>query len=97
MIDLAWSDPVDNGTPITGYRIFIQETVAGDYQELLTECDGSSQTVVDARACTISLTTLRSEPFNLILLESVSVKIISQNVLGDSPISEAGDGAVIWY
>lgn len=31
MIDLAWSDPVDNGTPITGYRIFIQETVAGDY------------------------------------------------------------------
>lgn len=51
--------------------------------------------MVSGRTCTISLETLKAAPFNLVKDDSVTVKIISQNVYGDSILSEVGDGAVI--
>jgi len=51
--------------------------------------------VVSVRTCTISFETLKAAPFSLVKDDSVTVKIISQNVYGDSILSVAGVGAVI--
>lgn len=48
------------------------------------------------RICTVPLSVLQASPYFLVMDESVQVKVISTNFYGDSPISEAGNGALIW-
>lgn len=48
------------------------------------------------RYCIVPLEVLYVEPYNLVLRESVQVKIISTNYYGDSIYSDAGSGAIIW-
>lgn len=97
LITINWDDPIWNGYVIHAYRFFILQHDGVTYSEELTplECDGTSADVVDNRECTISLLALRSEPFNLVMDESVWVKIISINTYGESYISEPGNNAVI--
>lgn len=51
---------------------------------------------MDGRTCTVSLALLQAAPFSLTELESISLKVISINALGESDLSQAGNGAVIW-
>lgn len=94
-IVIEWSEPFNNGSPITGYRLFIQATGNGEFIEETTECVGNSEIVISNRICLVSLTdTLIHAPFNLQLDESINVKIIAQNFYGDSDYSEVGSGAL---
>jgi hypothetical protein len=92
---VAWSDPETNGSPITGYKIYVQEKISGEFTEESVECDGSLAETVSRRQCTISLDTLKAVPYSLIKDDPVNVRVVSQNVYGDSAQSDTGSGAVI--
>lgn len=92
---IQWSDPVDNGSPITGYRIHIRENGSTVYTQESVECDGTNADVIANRQCIVSLFTLIEDPYNLVLHESIDVKVISENFYGDSPLSASGNGATM--
>jgi hypothetical protein len=74
---IEWSDPIDNGSPITGYKIYIVEHDSVVFTFEGTECDGTSTDVITNRRCEVSLFTLIEEPWALELDESIQVKVIS--------------------
>jgi hypothetical protein len=45
--------------------------------------------------CTLPISALQAAPFNLGLGESIYAKVIAYNVIGNSPDSTSGNGAVI--
>ena len=45
---IDWAAPADNGSPIVSYNILIRLT-NGDFVEDTTNCDGSLQSIKDAR------------------------------------------------
>lgn len=65
------------------------------YATDLTYCDGSSADVLANAKCSVPIATLRSAPFNLAWGDSVSAKLSATNVVGTSPESPTGNGAVI--
>ena len=95
LVTITWSDPVTNGSPITAYKILVEEKDTGVFTQESVDCDGTSADVVANRQCTIQLTTLRAAPYNLVKDDSVNVKIVSVNSYGDSVESATGSGAVI--
>lgn len=95
LVLIEWDQPVTNGSPVTSYRVYIQETGQGDFFEVQQTCDGSSAEVLTSRSCTVSLSELRGIVFNLVQGESVWVKVITANLYGESAISEPGNNAVI--
>lgn len=92
---VTWSMPVTNGSPITGYRIYIQEHNSGAFTQESVECDGTLTTTINDRTCSILLETLKASPYNLVKDEEVYVKVIAENYYGDSPFSSATNGAII--
>jgi hypothetical protein len=95
LVTVQWDDPIANGFVIHAYRFFVLQSDGTTYTEESVECDGTNTDIVNNRVCTISLLTLRSAPYNLILGDSVWVKVISVNTYGESELSQPGNGAVI--
>ena len=95
LVTIAWGEPVANGSPITAYKILVEEKGTGVFTQESVDCDGTSADVVSSRQCTIQLATLRAAPYSLVKDDSVRVKVISVNVYGDSVESVVGSGAVI--
>ncbi len=90
-----WTAPFWNGSPIIGYRIYLQSK-SGAYIQELTNCDGvNTPAIVSSHSCTVLLSTLRGLPFSLLKGESVYAQIIATNSIGDSEQSPAGNGAII--
>ena len=85
-VTIAWNLPSSNGgVAITGYRISIETSTAGTYQEETTYCGGAnSSTVTSNRSCSIPVTVLRASPFSLTTGASIKAKIIAVNAIGDS-------------
>ena len=48
---IDWTDPVDNGSPITGYKIYIKEHGSTTYTQESVECDGNLASVISSRVC----------------------------------------------
>jgi hypothetical protein len=46
---ISWPEPIDNGSPITGYRIFIQAHSNGNFIEETVDCIGSDTDVITNR------------------------------------------------
>lgn len=76
------------------YNIYIIKS-DGTYTDDLINCDGSSQSVMDATQCIIPVATLRAAPFSLDWGTSVFAKIRATNIKGDSEESEPGNGGAI--
>jgi hypothetical protein len=95
LVSISWSDPVSNGSPISAYRIYVQEHGSTTFTEVSVECVGTDSTVISSRTCSISLTTLKLSPYLLVKDDSVVAKIVSVNVYGDSDQSFQGSGAVM--
>ena len=94
MVNVEWSESFDQGSPIKGYKLFIQGH-DGEYRHETTECDGNSAEVIANRVCLISLSRLTAAPYSLVLDESIWVKVIATNIYGDSEFSVEGNGALI--
>jgi hypothetical protein len=96
---ITWDQPVNNGAEITGYLVYFQQTDGATYSQESAplDCDGSLPEIISARTCEVTLDTLKAAPFNLVKDQEVWVRIVTQNSYGDSALSGAGNGAVIWY
>lgn len=91
---MNWEAPVDNGTPITGYKVYIRKA---DFTFIVdpSVCDGLDYLVMQNTQCIVLLNKLTSQPYNLMLGYSIQIKVIATNAYGDSEISEAGNGDII--
>ena len=83
-----------NVSPITGYRVYIQEHSQGTFTQEQVNCLGSSAQVIAEQKCFINLDTLIVAPYSLVLNEDIWAKVVAFNVYGDSPISDAGNNAL---
>jgi hypothetical protein len=63
---IAWVEPVTNGSPITAYKVFIQQNDFATFTEESVECVGTDAGVISTRQCSISLATLKAAPYNLV-------------------------------
>lgn len=91
---IAWSAPESNGSPINAYIIELRDH-DGEYHLQTTYCDGSSSAVRLATSCTIPLSVLIAEPFNMALGDHIFAKITAVNLYGVSLESVPGDGAAM--
>lgn len=92
-VEITWLEPVTNGSPITGYRVYVVDSV-GEFLEETTVCVGTP--VLESRSCQVALTTLRDAPFSLSPGTSVQAKVRSINFYGESAeLSDPGAGAFI--
>jgi hypothetical protein len=87
LVTISWSEPVSNGSPITAYRIYVQEHGTTTFTEETVECVGTDSTVITDRTCSIALETLKASPFLMVKDDSIIVKIISVNAYGKSELS----------
>lgn len=93
---ITWTAPFNAGATIDKYLIQIRQK-DGIYTADATLCDGSNSGIVGLTTCTVPLLGLRAAPYNLVLGDSVFVQITAHNFYGDSPVSDAGNGALIQY
>jgi hypothetical protein len=91
---ISWTVPVtDNGSPITSYKIFIQQSDEVSYSMETTHCDGADPTIFFSMYCAVPFTSLTVAPFNLQPGVDIYAKIVATNQIGDSVASEPGNGA----
>ena len=91
-----WSTPVNNGLPVTSYKVLIRQS-DNQYEEIIDYCNGAQSIIVTVTECTIPLSTLTSEPFNLVLNDSIDAMVEAYNAYGTSGFSAVGGGALIQY
>lgn len=94
-ITISWQKPSDNGTPITAYRIKIRTSDLDNYVENLVDCDGTKLAIITSSQCTMTVQKLMQTPYSLSPGTSVFVKVSSINVMGESALSTAGNGAIL--
>jgi hypothetical protein len=93
---ITWTNPFENGSPLTKYTIQIKDSV-GNFITELNDCDGSDSIVLGMASCIIPLNTLTMAPFNLQLADAIVAKITAHNIYGASIVSETGSGANIVF
>jgi hypothetical protein len=69
---ISWTAPSDGGSAITAYQILLLTSDGTTYSEDLTNCDGSTGSIVDDGFCTIPKTVFTSAPFSLVWGSSIS-------------------------
>jgi electron transfer flavoprotein alpha/beta subunit len=91
-VRISWSEPAYNGgSPLFGYLVKIK-TDTGSFVADEDDCDGSDQTTKANRFCLISMTTLRTAPFNLKLGQIVVATVEGINIIGNSVASDENTG-----
>ena len=94
-ISVSWSEPSDlGGLTITAYVLKIK-TSTETYEVDVINCDATSDTIINARTCTIPVATLKAAPFNLEGQDNVIAVVTAVNAVGESPVSNEGYGANI--
>lgn len=91
---LDWDPPVDNGMPITKYKVFIRQSDL-TYIVDTTVCDGGGYEQILSTQCAVLLDRLAAEPYNIQLGYSIYIKVVATNAYGDSQISPPGNGAIM--
>lgn len=67
-----------------------------EYSTELNNCDGSNADIIANTQCEVLVTTLMVAPFSLPYGSSIYAKVIAYNVYGESQISDAGNGGMIY-
>ena len=78
---ITWTAPFDQGSAITGYRVYIQHADGIAYSEDLTDCN---RLTTPSLTCTVPVTTLVTTPFSIAWGNSVYAKVVALNVYGPS-------------
>lgn len=91
IVQITWETPDNGGSPISGYKVLIQQS-DNQFVEELVNCDMSSSILT---TCQIPVSLLRTGPFNLDWGSEVVSKVIAVNSLGESGESEASAGALL--
>ena len=59
------------------------------------DCNGKNSTIISQRSCLVPAGVLHAAPYNLLWGASVTAKIATVNIIGTSPFSSVGNGAVL--
>ena len=94
-MQIQWTQPYDGAAQITSFTIVIRQSDLLTYSEAKVDCDGTDYDIVANLECFVPISKLIVEPFSLEWGSSIYAKIIATNVIGNSLISDAGNGAVI--
>jgi hypothetical protein len=94
-VTVSWAVPYDGSSPITGYKVFIRHFDEVSYSEEYENCSYDDITILDNRLCTIPITHLIANPYNLGWGQGVYAKISAINIVGESERSEEANGAII--
>jgi hypothetical protein len=81
-VNISWTAPSSNGSPITQYQIQILSSDGVTYYTDTTDCDGSSATVVSNLYCNIPMATLTSSPYSLTLGTLIVAIVSAENEIG---------------
>lgn len=92
---ISWVAPYNGATPITSYTITIRQSDTLTYSTQLTNCNGADPAIVAATTCSIPITVLRSDPFNIEWGSSIHAKVLATNIVGSTSFSADGNGAII--
>lgn len=84
LLKVTWTLSTDNGTPITEYKVFIQEIGTTTYTLESTDCVGSDTSVISSETCYINISTVLSTPYNVDGGDSVYAKVSASNFYGES-------------
>jgi hypothetical protein len=82
-VRVSWTLPSDNGSPITSYKVYIQEVGTSTYTLENTDCDGTQSNVINNSECFIDTSKLLAS-FNLDGGDSVYAKVVAENIYGES-------------
>ena len=94
-VKVSWPNHLTNGSPITGYKVYILQHDKVTYTQESIDCIGTDTSVIANRECLIKLDTLIVAPYSLVLNEEIWAKVIANNVYGDSPYSPAGNNGLV--
>jgi hypothetical protein len=94
-VQIDWTIPYDGSTPITGYIITIRHQDGITYTEETANCNGLDLTIITDHQCAVLISDLIKAPYHLPWGSSIFAKVIAINSIGNSAVSDAGNGAVI--
>jgi hypothetical protein len=94
-VKVSWAIPYDGSTPITGYRVFIRHFDTVSFSEEYENCSYDDVNILQSRMCTVPISHLIANPYNLGWGQGVYAKISALNIVGESTRSEEGNGAII--
>ena len=90
---ITWTAPTDGGATITAYLVTIYSRVTGTMHAETVNCDGSNQSIVSAKTCTIPLTVLKAPPFSIEVLDIIQAEVSAINAAGLGPESKSAFGS----
>ena len=92
---ISWKSPYNGGSLITSYTITIRQDDGATFTSDSENCDGSDPVIILERKCTVPISVLRAEPYNLPWGSYIYAKVQATNVMVSSLTSFAGNGAQI--
>ena len=92
---ITWTVTDDGSAQIVGYLVKIRQYDGVTFTEDSINCDGTNNAIILAQTCLVPISRLRANPFNIEWGGSIYVKITAYNLIGSSPESLEGNGAVI--
>jgi molybdopterin-binding protein len=92
---VTWVAPSNGGSPISKYTITFRQSDGITYTENTAICNGALTATITSLMCTISFTSFTEAPYNLAWGSSIYAKVKATNIMGDSQVSVAGNGALI--
>jgi hypothetical protein len=95
IVRIDWTIPYDGSSPITGYIITIKHNDGITYTEELSHCNGQEVAIIDNHSCDVLISDLIQSPYHHPWGSSIYAKIIAINIVGNSLISDEGNGAII--
>ena len=94
-MQITWTVTDDGSAQIVGYLIKIRQYDGVTFTEDSVNCDGTNNAVILAQTCFVPISRLRANPYNIEWGGSIYVKVTAYNLIGASPESLEGNGAVI--
>ena len=83
---ISWTTPASNFDAITSYKVLIK-TSADTFVEDTTNCNGSTQGILDSSSCVVPISVLRATPYNLALGDYIKATVQASNIRGAGPVS----------
>jgi len=84
-VEIDWTAPSDNGSPIDSYMIYIQQSDLSTYSVESTNCNGAlNAAVISETKCFVPINILRSSVYQLPWGSSVYAYVVAFNKYGAS-------------
>ena len=88
-VRLSWVAPHANSAAVDAYKILLLQSDGLTYSQDLSDCDGSSSSIISQQYCDIRMSSLTQAPYLLTYSSLVVAKVQAHNAVGWSILSPA--------